>query len=64
MTELGAKTSLDKRVRFTKSIMTQMFRTKEEGQFNHYSGANEASSVALTDDDQWRINRRLCSKLD
>lgn len=57
------KNQLEKRVRFTKSIMTQMSRTKEESQFNHYSGANEVSSVAFVDDYQWRINHRQCNEL-
>lgn len=57
VTELG-ENKLNKRMRFTESIMTQILRTEREGQFNHYSGADEVSSVAFVDDDQWRINHR------
>lgn len=58
------KSELSERVRFTESIMTHMFLTKKESQFNHYSGANEVSSVALTEDDQWRINHRQRSLVE
>lgn len=54
---------LDERMRSTESVMTQTFRTKKEGQFKHYSRANEVSSVAFIGDDQWRINHRQCQRL-
>ena len=46
---------LNNRVCSTESTMTQILHTKEETQFNHYSGADEVSSVAFVDDDKWRI---------